>query len=326
MFGVQPARRQLADRRLILVAVSTGPSSRSHAIPPTEAIIFHPSGALTSCARLSLHPASRAAAGRRAVGSPRFAARIEGAHREVASESPSRPASLRGDRPDQRSSTTPPQSLAPTTSLRSSISPSNSLGSRGAGRSRPLPNPPSPTAGAQRLGATLPGRLREAMPPCWSGIMEALRDRPELAQLYRLLALILLRAPNNGCYHRYPFWYERWSSLITPPCRCREDRYYGPGLCGKRPPSLTSTPRRRRRVAARWSPGNGTDRTSFRSAAIDVGVIGGFKTRLQLYTSGQCSTTRRASWCSKASTESSSSPIRRTRDGGDLESSESRDN
>ena len=92
--------------------------------------------------------------------------------------------------------------------------------------------------------------------------------------------------------------------------------YYGPGLCGK----TTNL----HHIYGRTAPGSRgemvsleteTDRTLFFDLLpLDVGVIGGFKTRVQLYTvPARSSTTRPASSCSRASTASSSSPTRSAR-------------
>jgi len=73
-------------------------------------------------------------------------------------------------------------------------------------------------------------------------------------------------------------------SLITPTMQmAAKIVYYGPGLCGK---TTNLHYIYAKDVAAEsrrdGQPGNGTDRTLFFDLLpIDVGVIGGFKTRLQ---------------------------------------------
>jgi len=146
---------------------------------------------------------------RRAVGSPRSLLVFKGT-REVAQRIASRPALASRRSPlIRRSSTTPPQSWLQLRRCAPRYR-EQSLGSKGCGTISPRwPNPPSPTGGRTAARSALPGRLREAMPPCWSGTW-SLADRPSSRNSIDFSQLILLRAPNNGCYHRTPSGYERW--------------------------------------------------------------------------------------------------------------------
>src|SRR5438067_12099926 len=99
----------------------------------------------------------------------------------------------------------------------------------------------------------------------------------------------LLRLQSSGCYHRPPLSLGAQSMVFFNYATMQMAAkivYYGPGLCGK-------TTNLHHIYSKPWPQSRGemvsleteTDRTLFFDLLpIDVGVIGGFKTRLQLYT------------------------------------------
>src|SRR5689334_23193179 len=99
----------------------------------------------------------------------------------------------------------------------------------------------------------------------------------------------LLRLQSSGCYHRPPFDRSAGGMVFFNYATMQMAAkivYYGPGLCGKTTNlhhiyAKTSPQSRGEMVSLETE----TDRTLFFDLLpIDVGVIGGFKTRLQLYT------------------------------------------
>src|SRR5947207_11424495 len=96
-----------------------------------------------------------------------------------------------------------------------------------------------------------------------------------------------LLGKSSGCYHRVPFCESHMVFFNYATMQmAAKIVYYGPGLCGKTTNlhhiySKTSPQSRGEMVSLETE----TDRTLFFDLLpIDVGVIGGFKTRLQLYT------------------------------------------
>src|SRR3954447_17422331 len=99
----------------------------------------------------------------------------------------------------------------------------------------------------------------------------------------------LLRLQSSGCYHRPPFDRSAGGMVFFNYATMQMAAkivYYGPGLCGKTTNlhhiyAKTSPQSRGEMVSLETE----TDRTLFFDLLpSDVGVIGGFKTRLQLYT------------------------------------------
>src|SRR5688500_5899240 len=97
-----------------------------------------------------------------------------------------------------------------------------------------------------------------------------------------------LLAESSGCYDRSPDWSPLSMVFFNYATMQMAAKivYYGPGLCGKTTNlhhiyTKTSPQSRGEMVSLETE----TDRTLFFDLLpIDVGVIGGFKTRLQLYT------------------------------------------
>src|SRR5467141_1320618 len=120
------------------------------------------------------------------------------------------------------------------------------------------------------------------MPPRW---LRSRTSRRSTASSPRAL----LRLQSSGCYHRSPFDRSLARMVFFNYATMQMAAkivYYGPGLCGK----TTNL----HHIYARTAPGSRgemvsleteTDRTLFFDLLpLDVGMVGGFKTRVQLYT------------------------------------------
>src|SRR5437588_10839017 len=155
--------------------------------------------------------------------------------------------------------------------------------------SRRWRDPQSTTGPRTRTRGASPDRLRAAMTPCCGGTKMHCAIAPNLQRSTDFSPRALLRLQSSGCYHRPPFDRSAGGMVFFNYATMQMAAkivYYGPGLCGK----TTTLPH----IHAKTSPQSRgemvsleteTDRTRFFDLLpIDVGVIGGFKTRLQLYT------------------------------------------
>src|SRR4051794_5002163 len=127
------------------------------------------------------------------------------------------------------------------------------------------------------------------MPPCCSGTKKCCAIRRNSQRSTDFWPRALLRLQSSGCYHRPPFDRSAGGMVFFNYATMQMAAkivYYGPGLCGKTTNlhhiyAKTSPQSRGEMVSLETE----TDRTLFFDLLpIDVGVIGGFKTRLRLYT------------------------------------------
>src|SRR5437879_2557673 len=154
--------------------------------------------------------------------------------------------------------------------------------------SRRWRDPRSTTGPRIRTRGASPGRRRVAMTPCCSVTKMPCAIVPNLQRPTDFWPRALLRLQSSGCYHRPPFDRSAGGMVFFNYATMQMAAkivYYGPGLCGKTTNlhhiyAKTSPQSRGEMVSLETE----TDRTLFFDLLpIDVGVIGGFRTRLHLY-------------------------------------------
>src|SRR5258706_11568236 len=147
----------------------------------------------------------------------------------------------------------------------------------------------STTGPRTRTHSVSPDRRRAAMMQSCNGMPTHCAIRRNLQRSTDFWPRALLRLQSSGCYHRPPFDRSAGGMVFFNYATMQMAAkivYYGPGLCGKTTNlhhiyAKTSPQSRGEMVSLETE----TDRTLFFDLLpIDVGVIGGFKTRLQLYT------------------------------------------
>src|SRR5258706_8927115 len=151
------------------------------------------------------------------------------------------------------------------------------------------PDPRSTTGPRTRTRNVSPDRRRAAMMPSCNGMPMHCTIRRNLQRSTDFWPRALLRLQSSGCYHRPPFDRSAGGMVFFNYATMQMAAkivYYGPGLCGKTTNlhhiyAKTSPQSRGEMVSLETE----TDRTLFFDLLpIDVGVIGGFDTRVPIYT------------------------------------------